>query len=347
MTRRDSSPHDRLHIICERDVGLFSLFQQVVATIPWAVRDGRIPIVNFGSNCIYWTSNGYAGRKSVWEYYFDPLVPDHGAATIPSNILKEIEANPPAPDEEYRALSGDSVATSTFGDIPSMKFRGPMLTIPYEWRDPPRQLRNITHLIIKEFIRPRDYITQKVDNFFEKNLFGTFAIGIHARGTDALKDDTKDYRRGSLILCNYVRVIEELLKKEPASKLLIATDEQDILDYFTRLYGNTVVAYETIRHKRGEKLASTGPWGWSMPAYIAGDCDVAARNGEEAVIEFLLLRKCGYLLHNGSSLARTVLLAEPEMPYKNVHLCNLPLLNRWRSTSSEFLRDFLLRIGRR
>ena len=36
-----------------------------------------------------------------------------------------------------------------------------------------------------------------------------------------------------------------------------------------------------------------------MPAYITGDRDVAAQNGEDAIIEYLLLSRCGFLVHNG------------------------------------------------
>ena len=39
---------DRLHIMCERDVGLCSLIQQVVANVPWALTEGRMPIANLG-----------------------------------------------------------------------------------------------------------------------------------------------------------------------------------------------------------------------------------------------------------------------------------------------------------
>jgi len=56
-----------------------------------------------------------------------------------------------------------------------------------------------------------------------------------------------------------------------------------------------------------------------MPAYIAADRDTAARNGEDAVVEYLLLSRCDYLVHNGSSLARTVLLNSPALPHTNTH----------------------------
>ena len=84
-----------------------------------------------------------------------------------------------------------------------------------------------------------------------------------------------------------------------------------------------VVAYDSIRHQGGE-AAGQGPTGWIMPAYIAGDRDVAARNGEDAVIEYLLLSRCHYLVHNGSSLARTVLLNAPRLPHTNTHRRSVP-----------------------
>jgi hypothetical protein len=79
-----------------------------------------------------------------------------------------------------------------------------------------------------------------------------------------------------------------------------------------------VIAYDSIRHQSGE-AAGQGPTGWIMPAYIAADRDVAAKNGEDAVIEYLLLSRCDYLVHNGSSLARTVLLNAPELCHTNTH----------------------------
>jgi hypothetical protein len=55
-----------------------------------------------------------------------------------------------------------------------------------------------------------------------------------------------------------------------------------------------------------------------MLAYIAADRDRAARNGEDAIVEYLLLSRCDHLVHNGSSLARMVLLNAPH-PHTNTH----------------------------
>jgi hypothetical protein len=56
-----------------------------------------------------------------------------------------------------------------------------------------------------------------------------------------------------------------------------------------------------------------------MPAYIAADCESAVQNGEDAVVEYLLLTRCNHLVHNGASLATTLLLNNPRMPHTNTH----------------------------
>ena len=74
----------RLHLICERDVGLFSLIQQAIAHVPRALQEGRIPIVYFQDKTCYWTPKGYHGKDTVWEYYFEPVMADYPAASIPA-----------------------------------------------------------------------------------------------------------------------------------------------------------------------------------------------------------------------------------------------------------------------
>jgi hypothetical protein len=165
---------------------------------------------------------------------------------------------------------------------------------------------------------------RKVDDFFARHLAGYPLIGVHARGTDATSSqELRMFRQGSLVLSRYVAEIERLLDLQPRARIFVATDEQASLDHLTKAFGRRVVAYDSVRHQGGE-AAGQGPTGWIMPAYIAGDRDVAARNGEDAVIEYLLLSRCHYLVHNGSSLARTVLLNAPRLPHTNTHRRSVP-----------------------
>jgi hypothetical protein len=306
-----------LHIICERDVGLFSLIQQVIANIPWAIKENRIPVVYFQEKMCYWTPAGYHDKGTVWEYYFEPVSMAHPASSIPANIRKTISINPPSPYEVGYFADKHTVVSNHFGDHPNLK--GKALDIPYLMDDPDDVLRQKTKTIIESFIRPRAYIRQKANDFFEKHMSRHYIIGVHARGTDATsKQEIREHRQGSLVLSRYITEIQRLLDLQPRAKIFVATDDQFSLNVIKDVFGSRVIAYESVRHQSGE-AAGQGPTGWIMPAYIASNRDQSARNGEEAIIEYLLLSRCHYLVHNGASLARTVLLKVPEMPHANTH----------------------------
>jgi hypothetical protein len=307
----------RLHLICERDVGLFSLIQQVAATIPWAIAENRVPIVRFGEKTCYWTPNGYRGRDTVWEYYFEPVVPSFPASVIPEHIRTTLALDHPSPFEVGYVADGRTFVSSHFGDHPRLD--GATLLIPYEWEDPDEPLRREAKAVIDTFIRPRPYILGKVEDFFIRHLAGHHVIGVHARGTDATSArELRAFRQGSLVLARYVVEIERLLDAHPNAKVFVASDEQSSVSHLAGVFGDRVVSYHTLRHVGGQ-AAGQGPTGWIMPAYISADRDRAARNGEDAIVEYLLLSRCDHLVHNGSSLARTVLLNAPRLPHTNTH----------------------------
>jgi hypothetical protein len=308
---------ERFHLICERDVGLFSLIQQVIANVPWAVRESRIPVVYFGENTCYWTPNGYHGRHTVWEYYFQPLSPGYPASIIPDPIRELISADRPTPNDVGTFLDDAFFASRHFGDHPRLS--GVTMPIPYRWDDPSDALRWKAKAIVDDFVRPRCYLRRKTDEFYARHMAGHHVIGVHARGTDATsKQERRSFRQESLVLPRYLREIERLLSREPTAKIFVASDDQASVDHLSETFRPRVISYDSIRHRCGEP-AGRGPTGWIMPAYIASDRDTAARNGEDAVIEYLLLSRCDHLVHNGSSLARTVLLNSPRLPHTNTH----------------------------
>lgn len=306
-----------LHIICERDVGLFSLIQQVISNIPWAIREGRIPVVCFRDRTCYWTPNGFADRKTVWEYYFEPVFEDYPVDQIPPSLLEKISHHHPSPFEVGYYLGNKAFVTAHFGDHPDLE--GLTIHIPYELEDPSPSIRIEAHEIIEQFVRPRPYILQKVERFIADKIGKKPVIGVHVRGTDATSpQEERDYRQGSLNLERYLNEIKRLLKIWPFAKVLVATDDLSSLQWLRLHLTDRVISYAGILHRRGEPVGQ-GPTGWIMPGYIAADRELAARNGEEAVVEYLLLSRCHHLVHNGASLARTVLLNSPSLPHTNTH----------------------------
>jgi len=310
----------RRHIICERDAGLFSLFQQVVGNIPWAMHEKRIPIVYFGDRCCYWAPRGYRDKDTVWEYYFEPLVASYPVSIIPDHIRAAIRESFPRAHQLGYLVDEDTWVSNNFADHPKLK--GKTVAIPYRWNDPDDELRKQVSAIIQEYVRPRAYIEQKVNHFYGRHMKDNYVIGVHVRGTDAiLQGGVCAYRKDSLVLPKYVDEIHRILTNVSGAIIFVATDDNHSLAYIRDAFGRRVIACDSVRHDEGP-AAGRGPMGWLMPAYIAGDRERAARNGEEAVIEYLLLTKCHHLVHNGAGLARTVLLTSPHLPHTNTHRKN-------------------------
>ena len=105
----------QLHIVSERDVGLFSLIQQVIANIPWAVAEHRLPVVHFGNDTCYWTPNGHCGRETVWEYYFEPIVPGYPASSIPEPVRARMAVDRPSPHEVGYLADRHAFVSNHFG----------------------------------------------------------------------------------------------------------------------------------------------------------------------------------------------------------------------------------------
>lgn len=306
-----------LHVCRERDVGLFSLVQQAIANVPWALREGRVPVADFRERTCYWTPAGHRGAASVWEYYFEPLVDGFPAAAVPAQVTAAVERDFPDQNDLGRPVGERAFVSNHFGDHPALDGAAPR--IPYATGNPDPALRAWTSAIIRSFVRPRAYVERLAGAFFDEHMSGHDVIGVHVRGTDAVSaSETREYRQGSLDLGRYEAELTRLFAERPRARVLVATDAEASLEHLAGAFGERVVAYDAVRHRDGEP-AGQGPTGMIMPAYVAADRDRAAQNGEDAIVEWLLLSRCRHLVHNGASLATTVLLKEPRMPHTNTH----------------------------
>ena len=159
MTFNAAKPVDR-YIICERDVGLFSLIQQVISQVHWAERKKRVPIAYFTDRNAYFTDDGYKDADNVWEYYFEPLVAGHPASSISQSIKQYIKDNPPNPFTIGYFADRHTWVSNNFGEHEAIA--ADSLQIPYEREDPNEELRRTCARIIHEYIRPRGYILDRV-----------------------------------------------------------------------------------------------------------------------------------------------------------------------------------------
>jgi hypothetical protein len=319
----DASRPPVLHIICDRDIGLFALILSVIPHIEWVLREGRIPVVCYESGNCYWTPRGYRNCDTVWEYYFEPVVPQYSASSIPSHIRELIRTEPPVPSEMGRFVDEHAFVSSHLTGRNPFGRNGKRIKT---FIGPGRTRRAKASSIIRDYIRPRAYIAEKADRFFREHLAGQYVIGVHIRGTDALVDPGRTLKESCVNFSKYFAIVERLLFAHPDAKILVASDAQSSVNRMRERFGGRIVAYDSLRHQEGE-LAGRGPRGAIMPAYLTRDRDLAARSGEEAVVEYLLLCRCNHLVHNSSNLSWAVLMTVPDMPASNV-IAKLAYLRR-------------------
>ena len=309
----DESKTAVLHIVCDWDVGLFNLVMGAVAHIHWALKEGRIPIVYYSNKNCYWTPNGYRGRSTVWEYYFEPVISEYPASRIPPSVLKWIADN--SLERGHLGHFVDNFAFISNNGAWHITVDGEGLR-GHPNKAPSRKIRKAASAIIRGYVRPRAYIVEEADHFFHIHLAGRYVIGVHIRGTDANVDPTRPVRQTRVDYDKFIMVLRRLLRKNPDALIFVASDEQASVDRIRNAF-NEVIAYDSIRHQNGD-VAGRGPAGGIMPGYLTQDRDRAAKNGEEAVIEYMLLSRCDYLVHNNSSIPRMVLLTAPDMPDTNI-----------------------------
>ena len=80
------------YIITERDVGLASLFFQVINALNRCEKEELgTPIVYFKNQCVYYNPDGHQNKDNVWEYYFRPVDETADTLMISDKNKSEIE----------------------------------------------------------------------------------------------------------------------------------------------------------------------------------------------------------------------------------------------------------------
>lgn len=325
--------HPRLLIIRERDVGLFSMILQILHTLSLleSQRINRIPVVIMGRGITYFDEAGHEGRRTAWEYYFEPLVMgvseddllavlgdrafelleskrkqlEHarGAVEFPEQVnqLPPLTARDQSDLMELESIVGsrDWAWTESFNPIVDGKSQS--LSEDSQ--------RNYPGLV-ERYIHPREYILNKVRMLFDARLKGFHVIGVHVRGTDGFSAPA----RGTEIpFDRYFHEIDQRLSLvgSDCCRVYLATDEQYVVTRFEERYGDLLVVYDAARNTDSDNVFGKGPTGQVMPAYITSGGTSATQNGEDAMVEYSLLCKSDILVHNLSSLSLVARLSVP------------------------------------
>lgn len=156
--------------------------------------------------------------------------------------------------------------------------------------------RKRAHSLIQKYIKVKNHITQKVQQFKNENFKDYFVIGVHYRGTDKKAEAPR-------VSYEYViNTINEQINEHFGKRyrIFVATDEQAFLDHIQQLYPQKVIATNAIRSVDGRAIHYN-----TATPFI---------QGKQALIDVLLLSNCQVLIRTSSYLSLWATFFNPKMP---------------------------------
>ncbi|MEM6838548.1 MAG: nodulation protein NodZ [Cyanobacteria bacterium P01_C01_bin.120] len=327
--------NNKIVVCLSRKVGFFALFFQILGHIYQADKEGAIPVVFFGSNCLYWSKDGYDGRQgNAWEYYFEPVTSlriEHifnepierlRHASIFEYSKADITHNPP---EEY---TGDTRGSILVPD--NVKVTNCWAEFDPGQQEIHEERRSIFRSLIDRYIRITPNIEAKIERFYQHEFVGKKLIGVHMRGTERSVEVTGWYGKPHLDEQTYMREVDMALKKFPDAQIFLATDTQNTVDIFKARYKERLLTYDAQRSDEG-----------NSPHLQFG----GAVLGEQVLIESIMLSRTDFLIHGISNVAFAALCFNPELSHLNVYSKYGKAMEMKTKTDGQF-RSFTQKIKR-
>lgn len=254
--------------------GLFAIFFAAVNNIVWAKKNGKVPVVYWSDDTLYFQEGGYHGQQNVWEYYFEPV--SDLTYEVGDTVYREYNAPhnvaiPPGWNMAY----GQETYGQTFHE-----------SLKWQW-----------HEAIMSNIRIKPWISEKVEKFYRERMEGKVIIGIHLRGTDK-RFEVRQVPPQAII--ERARQLAVSMGTQPY--FFVATDEERLLELAKKKLGaDRVIAYDSLRSQNGEPLH------WLNQ-------NNNGEHGAQVLIETLLIAYyCDYFIHTASNVATAVMLFNPKL----------------------------------
>ena len=246
------------YIITERDVGLASLFFQVINALNRCEKEELgTPIVYFKNQCVYYNPEGHQNKDNVWEYYFRPV--NETADTLMISDKNKSEIKNAYQNTEPKKLNNSRFVKLSDGNKMCCHYGDrkmghnmivPPHLIPEVYEDGHREKANA---IINKYFKLRMYLNDKINNFFAENLaVANKVLGVHIRGTDALVNNAERWRK-SFDIQNYINCIRIFIDKYgDEGKVFVASDDAKLFNIVKNEFNDAIVEYDTFRQEEND-----------------------------------------------------------------------------------------------
>lgn len=249
-------------ILQDREVGLFSIYQQVLGAL--AVCKLIKSSLRIKSDKGSYFTNGRP-ETGWWTYYFE------------NDIYFP----------EYRQCDRTINIEPTKGAAKLSHLGNAM---------PRQQAYQLTRLLN---LRPD--VLNMIDSFVCDHFLGNQIIGIHYRGTDKVHGSFPEADHVS-----YTKIYEMIKMQKPETKVFVATDEQNFIDFMKDRLGDRVLSIVAQRSSDGLPIHHQ-----TDRAGVDFDC---YKIGLEAIMDCFLLARTNLLIRTDSNLSRVSMYLNPKIP---------------------------------
>ena len=241
--------------------GFFSDFLGVLNHVAWCDQNGLTPVVYWGRNSFYFQEEGCNGSSDPWEYYFEPV----------SKLLYDSKQ-----DKIHTTYEEGYMRTRFF------------------FTEFATDKRKYAHDLIERYIKIKQPIMDKVDQFYNDNMAGKKTIGLHLRGTDRVRE--RDYVPAEMLIAQANTYAGQ------AYQFFVATDEQALLAKAQNLLHDKMIFYDAYR---------AAPHNTSVGLFYHNV--KGAKLGEDILVETLLLSRCEKLICQPSNVTTAALFFNPAL----------------------------------
>jgi hypothetical protein len=231
--------------------GFWSDVNHVIGQLLIAELTGRIPIVHWGANSLFWDGT----LPNAFEAYFEPV------STATLDDLRDDELRVWPPKWNHRNLLDGEVDkwSAPFSRLAGLYLLGRQERIvvsdffssvfdlkPWIPKDSDLYSMSIDDLhvyLVQKYLRPKPQVLQAVTVIYESRLAAEEFIAVHARGSDKARE------MGDLDMVNsgYRHAIEEFRSRHGARRIFLMTDDSRLRDFYLNNYGDDVVCTDCQR----------------------------------------------------------------------------------------------------
>lgn len=273
--------------------GFFAEMTKVVSSIIHYENDGLTGVY------VDWTNEFFpykdAPHENGWDCYFDPII-----------------------IEKQTGYENDTVVpvmATGLHEIHDQKCSSQWLSydqfLPY---------RTFVNQKINKYIHIKKNVTNKVDEFYNKNMQNHLCIGVQVRYAQAHVQEVPGGRHPTLP--SYCSEVDVLIQKnlDKNIKIYLATDSNVVIDYFKKKYGKKLLYIDAYRASGQEDpgliyensnywLSHPAEWHTKKAGYFGG---------LTTLMDCLLLARCDYLIHTTSNVSSFVCFFNPTI--KSIYL---------------------------